>query len=91
MQVGNITQLTINDLNLKELQKIKHEFVRLSPESGDWEAWYLNDKLIAEGHRVETEDILDAIADILPNTYESIEISDEKAEKGFTKELKDML
>lgn len=68
-----------------------HELTRLSPECGDWEAWYLNGKLIAEGHSVRVADILDALADVFPNTYKFIEISDEKAEMGFTKELKDML
>jgi len=93
MQVGSITQLTENK-NLTNVQltgRIKHKFVCLHPECGDWEAWYLDGKLIAEGHNVRVEDILDALTDILPNTYTSVEISDEKAEKGFTIDLKDMI
>ena len=69
---------------------IINEFTKLSPESGDWEAWYLNGKLIAEGHSVRVEDILDALSDILLNTYKTIEISDEKAEEGFEVNLEDM-
>lgn len=68
-----------------------NNFVRLSPECGDWEAWYLNGKLIAEGHHVRVTDILDAVADIFPNTVETKYISDELAEMGFSKDLKDMI
>jgi len=104
MRVGNITQLTNNErvLNVnnipQELVKsfsnhfpLKHEFVKLYPECGDWEAWYMDGKLITEGHKVMVDEILDIISNVFPNTYESIEISDEKAEEGFTEDLKDML
>jgi len=98
MQIGSITQLTENKNfpigyinSFTNTNNQKHEFVRLSPECGDWEAWYLNGKLIAEGHHVRVTDILDALSNVFPNTYKCIEISDEKAEEGFTKDLKDML
>lgn len=90
MQIGKIEQLTTNPLPISIPKKV-NKFIRLSPECGDWEAWYLNGKLIAEGHRVRVEDILDALNDIFPNTYNLIEISDEKAEIGFTEDLKSML
>ena len=94
MQVGNITQLTENKnpISVQITDKINHEFVKLYPECGDWEAWYMDGKLIAEGHTVRVEDILDAISNVFPNIVnESIEISDERAEIGFTDDLKDML
>jgi hypothetical protein len=68
-----------------------HEFVRLSPESGDWEAWYMDGKLIAEGHSVRVQDILDEISSVFPNTYKLIEISDEKADEGFSESLEEVL
>lgn len=93
MQIGNITQLTTNkDILYSNKFPLEHKFVKLYPECGDWEAWYMDGKLIAEGHTVRVEDILDAISNVFPNMIKkSIEISDEKAEIGFTKDLKDML
>lgn len=78
---------------LEKYKDIKEEnkFTVLYPECGDWEAWYLNGKLIAEGHSVSAENLLHAISDIFPNTIENIEISDEKAECGFTKYLDGMI
>jgi len=67
---------------------IINQFTKLM--SSDWEAWYLNGKLIAEGHSVRVERILDILADILPNKYEAIQISDELAEEGFNDNLSDM-
>ncbi len=66
------------------------KFTRVSPDSGDWEAWYMDGKLIAEGHRVRVVDILNAINDVFTNKCEAFYIDDEKAEMGFTKELSDM-
>jgi len=67
------------------------DFVRVSPDSGDWEAWYMDGILIAEGHSVRVHDILDAIADIFPNHVSCEYISDEVAEEGFDKELSELL
>lgn len=66
------------------------DFVLMRPKSGDWEALYMDGKLIAEGHSLRTRDVLDAIADAFPNrlTYQSI--SDERAEGGFSSDLGDM-
>ena len=92
MQIGNITQLTTNkDVLYSNKFPLEHKFVKLYPECGDWEAWYMDGKLIAEGHTVRVEDILDAISNVFPNTYKSIGISDERAEEGFELELKNML
>ena len=66
------------------------DFVLMSPTSGDWEAWYMEGKLIAEGHEVSAQDFLDAIADEFPNKVTHMEISDEKAEEGFSEDLSDM-
>lgn len=67
------------------------EFITMSPNCGDWEALYMNGKLIAEGHSLTADDVLDAIANVLPNKHQYMYISDEKAEEGFTEDLKDML
>lgn len=67
------------------------DFVRVCPEGGDWEALYMDGKLVAEGHSLRIRDVLDAIADVLPNKLSYIEISDEKAEAGFSENLADMI
>ncbi len=79
---------------LKEQWEENHsvkDFVRVSPYGGDWEAWYLDGKLIAEGHSVRVSDILSAIADIFPNRVSYMEISDDAAEYGFEKDLSDLI
>jgi hypothetical protein len=61
------------------------DFIRVSPNGGDWEAWYMDGKLIAEGHSVRVSDILHAITDDFPNKISLVEIPDEVAEEGFDK------
>ena len=56
------------------------KFTIVSTKCGDWQALYIDGKIAAEGHTVRAEDVLDAIADILPNKVERYEISDEIAE-----------
>lgn len=51
----------------------------------------MDGKLIAEGHSVRVEDILDEISSVFPNTYKLIEISDEKADEGFSESLEEVL
>ena len=68
-----------------------HEFVRLSPESGDWETWYMDGKLIAEGQGTRHNSVLDGISGVFPSTYKIIEISDEKADEGFSENLEEVL
>ena len=67
------------------------EFVTLASESGDWEALYMDGKLIAEGHSLRVAEVLDAISDRVPNKYQYMHVSDDKAEQGFTNNLAEML
>lgn len=62
---------------------MKTKFTIVHPESGDWEALYINGKLAAEGHRLSVRDVLDCIDNILPNEYKCMTISDETAELGM--------
>jgi len=66
------------------------KIVLLCPESGDWEALYVNEELIDEGHSLSVSDIFEAIQDIFPHEFRSEEIDDEKAEEGFSENLADM-
>ncbi len=66
------------------------EFTMVRPECGDWEALYMDGKLIAEGHSLRAYDVLDAIANVFPNRYVYKEIPDERAEEGFSDSLSDM-
>jgi hypothetical protein len=68
-----------------------YKFIFVSPVDGDWTALYVNDKLIAEGHSIRAEDILDAIENILPNYYTHVEISNERAEEGFPELLSELV
>lgn len=63
------------------------KFTFVIAECGDWQALYINDKLAVEGHSVSARDVLDAIADILPNKVERYEISDVIAEIGMPTDL----
>ena len=66
-------------------------FTLVCPECGDWEALYMDDMLIAEGHSLRVCDILDAISRVFPNKFEQKWISDDRAEEGFSGNLNDML
>lgn len=88
----NLYRFSEDELDfLGKREECKNVFTRITPVSGDWEAWYLNGKLIAEGHTVNAWDLIDGIADVFPNEIQTIEISDEKAEIGFSENLSDML
>ena len=78
--------------NSKKRRKNKKEtkFTFVTAECGDWQALYINEKLAAEGHSVNTRDALDAMADILPNKVERYEIADEIAEMGMPTNLNDI-
>jgi hypothetical protein len=52
-------------------------------ECGDWEALYINGKLVREGHRLSTWQVLECIEKSLVCEIESIEISNEVAEMGM--------
>lgn len=66
------------------------KFTFVTAECGDWQALYVDRKLAAEGHRVDARDVLDAIADILPNSVERYEIANEVAEMGMPMDLNDI-
>lgn len=66
------------------------KFTFVTAECGDWQALYINDKLAVEGHSVRARDVLDAIAEILPNKVERYEIRNEVAEIGMPIDLNDL-
>lgn len=66
------------------------KFTLVRPDSGDWEALYINYKLVAEGHSLDALSVLEAIAENLVCEIESIEISDEAAEIGMPTLLSDL-
>ena len=66
------------------------KFTFVTAECGDWQALYIDDKLAVEGHSVNARDVLDAIADILPNRVERYEISDQVAEMGMPTDLNEL-
>ena len=69
---------------------MKTKFTIVTAECGDWQALYLNNKLAAEGHSLSIWDVLDCIADILPNEVKYMEIPDEVAERGMPMLLEDI-
>lgn len=66
------------------------KFTFVTAECGDWQALYIDGKLATEGHSIRARDVLDAIADILPNKVERYEITDEVAEMGMPTNLNDL-
>ena len=60
------------------------------PESGDWEALYIEGRLAAEGHSLPADRVLEAISKPLDCKVELVEISDEVAEMGMPLLLKDL-
>ena len=69
---------------------MKTKFTIVRPESGDWEALYINGNLAAEGHSLDVRAVLDAIDNILPNNVDTIEILDEVAEMGMPMHLDEL-
>ena len=66
------------------------KFTLVRPESGDWEALYINGKLVCEGHHLDTWRVLEAIEKHLVCEIEGIDISDEIAEMGMPAILSDL-
>lgn len=64
-------------------------FTFVNSEDGDWQALYINGKLAAEGHTIKAKDVLDCIADILPNKVVSLEVPQDIAEMGMPMYLDD--
>lgn len=90
-KMKDVEQVLWQEHELDFDKPIVSRFTKVIPCLGDWEAWYLDGRLIAEGHSVRAEDILNALEDILPNKIEYIEISDSIAEMGFSKDLDNLL
>lgn len=59
------------------------KFTLVRSESGDWEAFYINGKLVKEGHSLSAWQILECIEAALVCEIESVEIDDEVAEMGM--------
>lgn len=64
--------------------------VKVFPESGDWEALYINGILAAEGHSIPTHKIIESLTQFIPISYYGQEISDEMAEMGMPQYLEDL-
>ncbi len=59
------------------------KFTLVRPESGDWEALYINGELVREGHNLDAWQVLNGIEAHLVCEIEQLEISDETAEMGM--------
>lgn len=62
----------------------------VSPECGDWEALYINGKLIDENHRLRIEKVLNYLGQFLPISLVRINVSDEIAEMGMPQNLSEL-
>ena len=56
-------------------------------ECGDWEALYINSKLVAEEHRMRSTTLLNAVGETFKCDYGYMEIPDEIAELGMPDKL----
>ena len=59
------------------------KFTLVRPECADWEALYIDGKLVDEGHSLDAGRVLECIEKHLICEFEQIEISDEVAEMGM--------
>ena len=66
------------------------KFTFVTSECGDWQALYIDGRLAIEGHSISARDVLDAIADILPNKVERYEVSYRIAEDGMPANLSNL-
>jgi hypothetical protein len=57
------------------------------PECGDWEALYIDGKLVDESHRIPSTRILQAVGETFKCNYGFMEIPDEIAELGMPEKL----
>lgn len=55
-------------------------------ESGDWEALYINGKLIEESHKIRAYDVLNALS----VEHDCIKIPDKVAEAGMPNDLSEL-
>lgn len=90
-----LSKKAIENISKEELtskdETIKTDFTFVTSESGDWKALYINDKLVVEGHEVTAKDVLDCIADILPNKVICLEIPQDIADIGMPEYLIDLI
>lgn len=66
------------------------KFTLVRPKCADWEALYIDGKLVVEGHSLDAGCILECIEKHLVCEFERIEISDEAAEIGMPALLVDL-
>lgn len=53
------------------------------PESGDWEALYIDDKLVKESHSLSAFQVLKCVKKVIGCEFKSFRVKDEVAEEGF--------
>jgi hypothetical protein len=68
---------------------IKIEIV--SSDHGDWEGLYINDKLVAEEPTIRPGELLFAIKEIFPHTFEYSFVSDEYIKEGFPEDHNELV
>lgn len=75
--------------DVQKAKAVKVNFTFVCADHGDWEGLYADGKLVAEGHYIRAISVLDAIADILPNSVEHIYVSEDVA-IALPRHLKDL-
>ena len=79
-------------------------FTLVMPECGDWEALYINGKLLDEGHSLWVEGIIDMISQEYSDNFDALKddirlnlvnfeyktITDEVAERGMPERLEEL-
>ena len=66
------------------------KFTLVRPESGDWEALYIDDKLTKEGHNLSAFQVLKCLKKIFGFEFKSVRVSDEAAEAGMPELLSEL-
>lgn len=66
------------------------KFTLVRPDSGDWEALYIDGKLTKESHSLSAFTVLKCVKKIFGCEFESVRISDEVAEAGMPELLSDL-
>lgn len=66
------------------------ELVIASSECGDWEALYINGRLIDENHHLQATQVLSHLGQFLPITLVHMDVSDDTAEMGMPQNLSEL-
>lgn len=66
------------------------KFTLVRPESGDWEALYIDGKLAIESHSLSAFQVLKCVKKIFGCQFDNIRISDETAEMGMPELLSEL-